>query len=171
VEGRDRAVIARAAVGLISGRIRTVADCRRSAAERLHGEANRTRASHGRPALIWDPDLAAAALDHARDLLATQRFSHTGGDGSNVLQRVQRHSTAWSGAGENLAMGQATPWDAIASWLASPGHRANLLHMRFTHAGAAALAPASDSPYAHGLLWVHVYGTCHRGGRSSSGAV
>jgi uncharacterized protein YkwD len=152
-------MIARAAVRPAAARVRTVADRRRSLAERLHGEANRIRASHGRPALIWDPDLAAAALDHAHDLLATQRFSHTGSDGSNVLQRVHRRSAAWAGAGENLAIGQQTAVQAVAGWLASPGHRANLLRPGFTHAGTATLTPPPSSPYANGLLWVQVYGS------------
>lgn len=131
---------------------------RRTLEARLHQSANEARARHGLGELRWDPTLAAAAAAHATDLLATRRLSHTGHDGSNVLQRVRRESRDWTGAGENLAIGQRTPEEVIEGWLGSPGHRANLLHASFTHAGSASFRPPPSSPFAGGHLWVQVYG-------------
>jgi len=39
--------------------------------------------------------------------------------------------------GENIAAGQSSPNKAMASWLASPGHCANLMNPMFTQVGAA----------------------------------
>jgi uncharacterized protein YkwD len=39
------------------------------------------------------------------------------------------------GVGENVAYGNVTPEQLVAMWMASPGHRANLLKPEFTHIG------------------------------------
>jgi hypothetical protein len=39
------------------------------------------------------------------------------------------------GWGENIAAGYATPEQVVSGWMASPGHRANILHASMTHMG------------------------------------
>lgn len=121
--------------------------------------ANQARMAFDVPLVAWHPLLAAAALDHARDLLRTNAFSHDGSDGSSVWDRVQRHGGAWTLIGENLAMGMTRPGQAISGWLQSPGHRENLLRPDFTHEGSAVLALPPRPLTQPGFLWVQVYGT------------
>lgn len=139
-------------------RIHTIRRSASPTAHSLHAAANLVRTDHRLSPFEWDTDLAAAASDHARDLIATGRFSHTGSDGSTALARAYRHSQAWCGVGENLAIGQLMACEVVDGWLGSPGHRANLLRAGFTHAGAAVVRPPRSSPFAAGLLWVQVYG-------------
>jgi len=44
--------------------------------------------------------------------------------------------------GENVAVGAVTPEQLVAMWMASPGHRTNLLQLRFTHLGVGAVTTA-----------------------------
>jgi uncharacterized protein YkwD len=50
--------------------------------------------------------------------------------------------------GENIAAGQATPKEVVDAWMASPGHKANILREEFTHMGVG--YTRSD---AFGTLW------------------
>ncbi|HEV2123343.1 MAG TPA: CAP domain-containing protein, partial [Chloroflexota bacterium] len=105
--------------------------------------------------LAWNPTLAEAAEDHGRDMAAHGFFSHTGSDGTDVSDRVERHGYAWSAVGENLAdatPGHFTPKSVVEAWLGSPGHCANLLRPEFREIGAAKVT--EDLEY-----WTQVFGT------------
>lgn len=45
--------------------------------------------------------------------------------------------------GENIAYGYSTPAEVMAAWMASPGHRTNILSPHFTEIGVSVLADAS----------------------------
>ena len=55
------------------------------------------------------------------------RLSHRGVDSTTAGQRLTRAGYRWSFYGENLAAGQETAAAVVAGWMASPGHRANML--------------------------------------------
>jgi uncharacterized protein YkwD len=96
-------------------------------------EMNRVRAQHGLGALRFDGHLQRAARAHSREMVATNTFSH-GAFGSRMLQ----FAVTGSVAGENLAWGigaRGTARGIVAAWLASPGHRANLLRPAFMRVG------------------------------------
>lgn len=107
---------------------------------------NRARA-HGRtcgaqffppaPPLALAPALTRAALTHSQDMAAHDFFSHTGSDGSTPGLRVTRAGYRWSMMGENVASGVRTPREAVAGWLASPHHCANIMTAGFRHMGVA----------------------------------
>ena len=62
----------------------------------------------------------------------------------------------WVRVGENIASGQRTVEDAVASWLDSPGHCANIMNPAFTEMGAAyAINPQSRNRTAY---WTQVFG-------------
>lgn len=106
----------------------------------LLAEMNRVRTSRGRVALRPLATLRRPARAQSRFLLRTGTLTHDGPDGSPFWTRLvaagfprNRHM------GENLAMMSGCPADAarrtVAMWMASPGHRANLLNTRFRWAG------------------------------------
>jgi uncharacterized protein YkwD len=101
------------------------------------------------------PALHRAALVHARDMAARGHFSHTGSDGSSASQRASRAGYRWRAIGENIAAGPASAEAAVAGWLASPGHCANLMNPRFTALG---IAYVVDPASRHGTYWVQVFG-------------
>ncbi len=105
------------------------------------------------PPLTWDTRLEAAALAHSTDMATNNFFSHTGSDGSSPSQRVTRAGYSWSATGENIAAGQPTETDAMDSWIASPGHCANIMSRNYTQLGAALARGGS-----YGTYWTQEFG-------------
>jgi uncharacterized protein YkwD len=109
----------------------------------LNGE----RADQGLAPLAANDRLATAAAAYAQDLVADSYFSHTGRDGSGVLDRIKRtgylpDDRAWR-IGENLAWGTgalATPASIMQAWMNSPGHRENILNARYREIGIGVVA-------------------------------
>jgi uncharacterized protein YkwD len=108
-------------------------------------------------ALAWNSALGEAALRHSLDMARQRYFSHQGKDGRAVGDRAQQAGYRWRSVGENIAAGQETPEEAVASWLDSPGHCANIMHPEFTQMGAGhATDAARETPRAY---WTQVFGT------------
>jgi len=94
---------------------------------------NQTRAAHGLRPLRLDRTLVLAARAHSSEMLRENVFTH--GDFHGRMVSFHVHGPQ---AGENLAWGNGTysqPSTIIAEWLASPAHRANLLHPGWTRIG------------------------------------
>jgi uncharacterized protein YkwD len=94
--------------------------------------------------LTWESKLAATAHAHSRDMANRDYFAHRGRGGSQVGERALRHGYEWRRIGENIATGQGSPEQVVASWLASPRHCANIMESGFSEMGAA-FAVNSDS--------------------------
>lgn len=107
-------------------------------------------------ALRWNDRLAEAALAHSRDMANQDFFSHRAPNGSQVSDRANRAGYAWSRVGENIAAGQGSVEQAVAGWLASPGHCRNIMRADFTEMGA---AYATNPDSAAISYWTQVFGT------------
>jgi uncharacterized protein YkwD len=115
---------------------------------------NAIRAAHGLVPLREDPALAAAAYAHSAQMVADGYFAHASLDGAPFWTRLSAYARgaprgAWS-AGENLLW--ASPGvdaaGALRLWMASPGHRANILAPRWREVGVAAIhAGAAPGTY------------------------
>jgi uncharacterized protein YkwD len=106
--------------------------------------------------VTWNDELAQAALAHSEDMAAHHYFNHRGADGSFVGDRAHRAGYNWRRVGENIASGLHSPEEAMAGWLDSPGHCANLMDPSFTDMGAAyAINPNSKVGTAY---WTQVFG-------------
>ena len=106
--------------------------------------------------LRWNDALAEASRLHAEDMARHDYFSHDGRDGSAPAQRVTRAGYAYRMTGENLAAGtQMTAEGAIAGWIRSPGHCANLMNPAFVDMGAAF---AFDARSQMGMYWAQEFG-------------
>jgi uncharacterized protein YkwD len=106
--------------------------------------------------LRWNDTLAAASQSHANDMARNNYFSHGGRDGSNPAQRVARAGYGYRATGENIAGGQQKPEDAVAGWIKSPPHCANLMNPVFTEMG---VAYAVDVKSEMGVYWAQEFGT------------
>lgn len=96
------------------------------------------------PPLSLSPALTLAARAHSQDMAAHDFFSHTGSDGSSPGERVRRAGYRWRQVGENIASGVRTAPEAVAGWLASPHHCANIMTAGFRQMGVAfAVNPSS----------------------------
>lgn len=97
---------------------------------------NQARARHGCRPLVHDPRLHRAAEQHSRDMAARGYFEHTGRDGRSGGDRIRANGFRRTGSwGENIAMGQRSPSEVVRGWLASPGHRRNIMRCSFSHIG------------------------------------
>jgi uncharacterized protein YkwD len=118
---------------------------------------NRERVVRGRPALADNAALDRAASAHSREMVRRDYFDHVSPSGVTAAQRITRAGYAsaagFAGRGhrtqlaENIATAGgdlATPANIVASWMRSPGHRANILdpRLRATGIGVVAGMPA-----------------------------
>jgi len=104
----------------------------------------------------WNNSLAEASRLHAEDMARYSYFSHNGRDGSEPWERIQRAGYRYRSMGENIAAGQRNPEEAVAAWIKSPDHCANLMNPVFTEMGAAL---AVNSRSALGKYWTQEFGT------------
>ncbi len=114
---------------------------------------NQERAAAGVPTLRAHPKLMRAARAHSANMARQGQLNHTL-DGKGPGERIAELGYASSGWGENVAAGQRTPAEAMASWMGSPGHRGNILNPSFTEVG---LGVARDTN--GGAYWTQVFGT------------
>jgi uncharacterized protein YkwD len=118
----------------------------KEAAAQVVGLHNRARASRGLQALEVDPSLMEAAQNHAADMATMRRMSHRGTGATSPFDRIRRSGYLYRSAGENVAAGQVTPEEVMADWMASRGHRRNVLG-NFEQIGAGYATDASGIAY------------------------
>ena len=87
------------------------------------------------PPLRISSALTDAAEEHAGDMARKKFFEHRGSDGSEPKDRVQRAGYRHRLTGENIALGPQSAEEAVAGWLDSPGHCANIMEPRFQDIG------------------------------------
>jgi len=87
------------------------------------------------PPLAISSALTDAAEAHARDMARGKFFEHRGSDGSQPRDRVDRAGYRHQLTGENIALGPESAEEAVAGWLNSPGHCANIMEPRFQDIG------------------------------------
>lgn len=104
--------------------------------DQLVAAANAERRRVGLEPLVRTPVLDRAAQAHAEDLVRRGYYDHQTPEGVGVLSRLERTGFHARLASENLARGPFSPADAVARWLMSSGHRANLLSSRTDRVGA-----------------------------------
>ena len=90
---------------------------------------NQERARRGLPPLAADPALMAGARRQAAWMARNRTLAHG------------------QGVTENIAMGQSSAGEAVADWMRSDGHRANLLGSSHTRIGVAVARAADGTAY------------------------
>ncbi|MDU8628714.1 CAP domain-containing protein [Pseudomonas syringae group sp. 243L2] len=105
--------------------------------------------------LSWNTTLEMAAQGHSQSMASENYFTHRGFDNDSPADRARAAGYGGRQIGENIAAGQSTVSKAMASWLASPGHCANLMNPMFTEVGAA-YATATNADY--GVYWTMLFG-------------
>ncbi len=91
------------------------------------GQTNAFRANAGLQPLRVSGALTRAAAGHARDMAQNGFFSHTGSNGSGIGDRVRAVGYGFCFIAENIAQGQSSVEQVLSSWMASTGHRRNIL--------------------------------------------
>ncbi len=125
----------------------------------LLARINALRRRAGAPRLSANYHLDVAAQRHAEDMLARSYFAHRSPDGTSVRERAPAAGYDWSAIGENLAEGQRTLDQAVDGWMASPGHRENILDHRFTESGVGLALGRDPRNGEYRILWVQTFGS------------
>jgi uncharacterized protein YkwD len=107
----------------------------------LLSEINRARVANGLLALTPESHLQAAADWWAHILSGRRVLDH-----GDFAARLRSFGVPHPWISEIVAEGQRSAAECVADWLASPGHRANLLG-RFTEAGAAMVPDVAGTLY------------------------
>jgi len=102
----------------------------------LQSAVNEVRLRHGLRPLRIDPVLVRAARSYSRTLIERHIFRH-----GAFAARLSSFGARGPAFGENLAWAvgpSATATVILRAWLASPGHRANLLRVGWKRMGIGA---------------------------------
>jgi uncharacterized protein YkwD len=105
--------------------------------------------------LSWSNALGTAAQGHSKAMANDNYFAHQDPDGDTPADRARVAGYRGRQIGENIAAGQGSPIQAMQSWLASPGHCANLMNPMFTQVGA---AYATNTRSDLGIYWTMLFG-------------
>jgi uncharacterized protein YkwD len=106
------------------------------------------------PPLRYSAELADASQAHAIDMARRGYFDHDTPEGVPPKERLARTGYQWSLTGENIARGDMGADEAMAGWLRSPGHCANIMEPRFSEMG---FGIAADGDRKGALYWVQTF--------------
>jgi len=113
---------------------------------------NKERAKAGLAPVAYNAALDNSAEKHARHMSLVGRMAHDGiGDGDpGERARAEGWRRGW---GENVAKGQSTPEQVVREWMASPGHRRNILDPSFRVMGVGQVQASNGTNY-----WAQEFG-------------
>jgi uncharacterized YkwD family protein len=109
---------------------------------------NVERQKNGMSLLAKDAMLSEAAQFKCTDMIQRNYYDHispTYGEPYGLMDMFNITYRIW---GENIAAGQATPKEVVDAWMASPGHKENILREEFTHVGV-----GYSRSETYGTLW------------------
>lgn len=115
---------------------------------------NRKRYENGNLAPLKENEkLNFSASKKLEDIINRQYFEHISPDGIGVGDLATEVSYEYITIGENLALGNFSNDEAlVGAWMASPGHRANILNIHYTEIGVA----VKEGIYQGKKVWVSV---------------
>jgi uncharacterized protein YkwD len=127
---------------------------------------NVQRRHHGLHRLRLNAKLNRAGTQHARDMVARQYFSHDTPSGEDFVQRILATnyvpaSSSYTLA-ENLAWGSGgdgSPSATVRAWMASPGHRENILNGAFREIGIGIVLGAPTPDGSGGATYASEFGS------------
>lgn len=145
-----------AALALIAGTTTTAEayatyDLSGKRAALLDAHNNKRAAKCGRN-LQASSGLGNAAQYHAGDMADEDYFTHDSQNPSEGwVQRISRF-TGYQVGGENIASNQSSVSEVMSGWMASPGHKQNIMDCSFTRVGFGYAYVLSNAEYKR--LWV-----------------
>lgn len=101
---------------------------------------NVQRAKHGLSPLALSEDLCVKARIKSKDMATNNYFSHNSPTYGSPFDMMKALGISYRSAGENIAMGYATPEAVVTAWMNSQGHRENILSTKYTSIGVGYIA-------------------------------
>lgn len=100
-------------------------------------QTNQERIKNGLEPLILNQELTYAAQAKAADMFAKDYWAHISPDGNPPWTFIRNQGYRYTVAGENLARDFDVTAPMVDAWMASPTHRANIVHPRYQETGIA----------------------------------
>ncbi|OAR22197.1 RNA polymerase subunit sigma [Streptomyces sp. ERV7] len=116
--------------------------------QRLLRLVNSRRGAAGCAPLRMDPRLTAAAVRHAKDMVARDYYDHASPEGQHADARMRAAGYPVGAWAENLDRGTADPAGIVDDWTDGAIHQRNMLDCGYRDTGVAAV-PGPD-----GTVWV-----------------
>lgn len=108
-------------------------------AQKLLFLTNKARKENNLLPLVLNEKLSQAAELKGEDMFKKDYWAHFAPDGTTPWDFIKKTGYKYTYAGENLAKGFTLSEDAENAWLASPGHRENILSNKYKDVGFAIL--------------------------------
>ena len=112
---------------------------------------NAQRSSAGLSVLKIDEELQNVARVKAKDMVDNNYFSHNSPTYGTPFNMIKNFGITYKAAGENIA-GNSSNQGAVAAWMNSEGHRANILSNNYNYTG---IGVVSSSKY--GKIYVQMF--------------
>lgn len=96
---------------------------------------NIERQKNGLKPLTENWELSRIARVKSQDMAQNNYFSHTSPTYGSPFTMITNFGIQYRSAGENIAKGQRTAQEVVKAWMASAGHRQNILNPNFTEIG------------------------------------
>jgi uncharacterized protein YkwD len=115
---------------------------------------NVERARAGLDPVTHNQTLEDQATQYACEMIYYDFWGHENPvTGTDLPDRAEQFGYDYYMIGENLAAGQSSPAQAMADWMASEGHRENILEPKFTELGVGVRTGGT-----YGTYWVQEFG-------------
>ena len=116
---------------------------------------NNERQKSGLRPLTLSAELNNAAQKYSLVLATSGCFDHICGPIPNFADRAgQAGYTGWTALAENIAAGYPTPEAVLNGWMASAGHRANILSPQYAEIGIGMVSGSGQ----FGTYWTQEFG-------------
>ena len=109
-------------------------------------QTNQRRHAAGCAQLAVDHELVVASERQSFYMAVTGTFSHIGRGGSTFVARARAAGYA-EPSGENIAWGYDSATEVMDAWMASPGHRRNILNCEAKSIGTGVRHAADGTLY------------------------
>ena len=118
-------------------------------AQRIVALTNAQRVQNGLAPLSVNVQLTQAADIQSGNMARLEIMSHTlpGTATPDLASRAAAVGYRYSSLGENIAWNYADADAVVAGWMASSGHRANILNPNFTEIGVSVATSGNGQPY------------------------
>lgn len=144
-----------AAIGVI-GLTPAPAELSTITVDRIVQLTNAERTKAGLKPLAVNTKLAAAAKNKGNHMLKEDYFAHISPSGVTPWFWMAQQNYNYQVAGENLAIDFVEAEDVVAAWIASPSHKANMLHKDYTETGIGVVS--GEFQGGTSVIVVHMFG-------------
>jgi uncharacterized protein YkwD len=133
----------------------TVASTLGKTESRIFDLINVERRRQGLPALVYNPELDRMAKIQAQNMAHFQKMAHVIPESSlpTLSDRARNVGYPYARLAENVALGYPNAETVVEGWMASKGHRANILQHDVEETGIGVARSA-----AGGLYYCQVFG-------------